>query len=136
MSLVSTLVRNRTFRSISGGCLAAAMLAGCSGQVVLGPAPDRTPSRGRVAQGPPAHAPAHGRRQYQYRYWSKQDVYFDLQNRQYIWFDRGGWHVGRQLPGRFPIDSDGGMFMETDTPLPWLDRTAPREGGVVAGFYE
>ncbi len=132
MAVVGRIVKSVTLAVLSG-----ALLAGCSGQISVGPGAGSSPAGARVAQGPPAHAPAHGyRRNFQYRYWSKQDVYYDLQNRQYVWFDAGVWRVGVTLPDRFRIDPEGGMFMESETPLPWLDRGEPRGRGVIAGYYE
>lgn len=116
--------------------LAASWLAGCTGSVVFDPARRFPAARsGQVSQGPSARAQAHGfHRTFQYRYWARQDVYYDLQNHQYVWFEQGGWRVGAALPAEFHVNPDGGMLMETQSPLPWLDRQ-PSDRGRLAGYY-
>lgn len=71
--------------------------------------------------GPPAHAPAHGRRaQHRYHYYPEADFYYDDNRNTYFFIDSsGGWKVSVNLPYRYQTylrTSYVEIEMESDRP--------------------
>lgn len=61
-----------------------------------------TISENAFAQGPPPWAPAHGyRAKTRYVYFPDQNIYYDLQSRNYIYLNGSNWQIRATLPKIF-----------------------------------
>ena len=71
--------------------------------------------------GPPSHAPAHGyRAKYQYRYYPRCRVYYDVEKGVYFYLKGENWEVGISLPGHLKNDLGEYVSLELDTDKPHL----------------
>lgn len=69
--------------------------------------------------GPPPHAPAHGRRaHYRYSYYPEAEVYFDLDRRIYFYLD-SGWRSAPRLPRNPRIILGAPVFLDLDVAEPY-----------------
>jgi hypothetical protein len=96
-----------------------ALLAGCattSGEVVYSPGAEVHAK----SAGPPPHAPAHGyRRNHQYYYFPRQEVYFAVRSGTYFWFEGKYWKAGVSLPGHVRVDLDDAVTITLGTERPY-----------------
>ncbi|MCZ6836148.1 MAG: hypothetical protein O7G85_10275 [Planctomycetota bacterium] len=79
------------------------------------PAPPSEAPQGK----PPAHAKAHGlRRQWNYFYYPSHEVYYAPVRELYFWIEGDGWAVGVELPDRYILLVEDGVYLELDTDRP------------------
>ncbi|MDZ7805427.1 hypothetical protein [Thiohalophilus sp.] len=80
-------------------------------------------SRADSRPGPPAHAPAHGRRaqQREYRYYPRSGIYFDTDRGVYFYYSDGRWRVSAELPRRFRLRLGEHITLEAHSQEPWRD---------------
>ena len=93
------------------------------------PADARHPKHGKKkkAGGPPPWAPAHGyRAKYRYRYYPRQQVYYNTDEKRYFWIDAGVWKTGIRLPTGIKIGGSG-VTLEMDTPNPYEQHRSVRQ---------
>ena len=84
------MIQRRQFCLLMGSASLVFTLAGC--ETILAP---QSSARG----GPPPWARARGlRRKAAYRYYFNNEVYFHVQNKEYVWREGGQWKRGRQVP--------------------------------------
>ena len=77
--------------------------------------------------GPPPWAPAHGyRAKHRYRYYPRQQVYYNPDEKRYFWIDAGIWKAGIQLPRGINI-SGLGVTLEMDTSKPYEQHKSVRQ---------
>ena len=110
------MMRRSVKRCVSVGALLALVFAwGCSAGISAGHRypPARHP-------GPPAHAPAHGRRaQYRYRYYPHSHVYFDIDRRVYFYMEGEVWRMSPRLPHSIKITAKKGVMIDLDIDKPY-----------------
>ena len=71
--------------------------------------------------GPPAHAPAHGyRAKYQYHYYPRYKVYYDIARGIYFYLKGENWEVGVSLPSHLKNDLGEYVSLELETDRPHL----------------
>ena len=72
--------------------------------------------------GPPAHAPAHGRRaKHAYRYYPNAEVYFDSGRKIYFYLAGSVWKTGAVLPSSVTIKQESYIQLDLDLDKPYLD---------------
>jgi len=70
--------------------------------------------------GPPAHAPAHGRRaHHNYYYYPDAEVYFDIHRHSYFYLSGGHWQVSATLPRALRLHLGGHISLEMETAIPY-----------------
>ena len=75
-----------------------------------------------LAKGPPAHAPAHGRRKqerFQYKYYPDAEVYFDPSRNLYFYLSGGSWVAKATLPRRLKVNLGGSVELDMDLAKPY-----------------
>ena len=94
------------------------LAAGCTGFTVRGRSYAHTPPPRK--SGPPAWAPAHGRRaKYSYCYYPSVSVYFDAQRRVYFYYEGGAWRSAASLPATIHLEADNYVTVELTTGKPY-----------------
>jgi len=77
-----------------------------------------------VTQGPPPWAPARGyRNKNRYVYYYHEQVYYNVDRREYCWLDGGRWRVGVTLPGSIHLSVGGGVSIDLEGPRPEVYHT-------------
>lgn len=80
--------------------------SGGGGVVVSKPVPHARSDSG-PGNGPPDHAPAHGRRaKYRYHYYLNINTYFDLDRKVYFYRRSGEWIISISLPSKVKISAN------------------------------
>lgn len=98
---------------------------GCtSTRVVVQTGPDYEESSpdsySREKTGPPPWAPAHGyRAKHRYRYYPAVQVYYNVNQGSYIYYENGRWEVSVSLPQRIKINVNDYVTLEMDTERPY-----------------
>jgi hypothetical protein len=94
----------------AGGCRTTAHIGGAPPPVVV------------AAPGPPAHAPAHGyRAKHQYRYYPREQVYYDPGRQMFFYMDGSNWRVGASLPMSLQVNLAQFVTIEMEHEKPYLE---------------
>jgi hypothetical protein len=111
-------------RDVALGMLVICLLTagGCrtTGGVHIG---GRQPKVVAVATpGPPAHAPAHGyRAKHKYRYYPREQVYFDPGRQIFFYLEGPNWRMGASLPGPLQVNLTHFVHIEMEHERPYLE---------------
>jgi hypothetical protein len=72
--------------------------------------------------GPPAHAPAHGyRAKHHYRYYPREQVYFDPGRKVFFYLDGPNWRMAASLPRPQQVNLTYFVLIETNHEKPYLE---------------
>jgi hypothetical protein len=94
---------------------------GCTLSIGNHPGPIYAPAPPPPESGPPAWAPAHGRRaKYQYHYYPESYVYFDVGRRLYFYFYGNSWQVSASLPSGIHIRAGEYVRLDMEADRPYL----------------